>query len=414
MPTLTLYYDVVCPYAWIGFSQAERFAEHVGVALRLRPILLGGLFRAQGAPQEPMRSMSPNKARLNALDMLRQAALAGVPARWYPRHPQRTVRAMRLVVGAPEEHRPSLSRALYRAYWVDHREISDPAVVDAIAREQGLDPAIADTSEAREALFATTAEAADLGGFGVPIWRLTGAGEADGWWWGADRLPLVAAALGSTWPAPQPLPRAQDPLPITFFHDFSSPFSYLASRQIPTLATQEGTTVSWEPILVGALFNAIGTPNVPLLAMSPAKASYLARDMREQAEHRGIPFRMPSSFPLRTVLPLRVSLLAPAAIDPIYRAAWAEDRDIGQPDVLREVLDGAGLDGQALIEATADPTIKSRLRANTERAAALGACGVPTFMVGGQIFWGQDRLEMVRQAVRGWVGPSLTLPGAGP
>jgi 2-hydroxychromene-2-carboxylate isomerase len=406
MATLTLYYDIVCPYAYLGFSQAEAFARRHGVALVLRPILLGGVFKAIEAPQEPARAMSWSKARLNALDLLRQADLLGVPVAWHPRHPVRTVRAMRLLVGCDDPSRAALTAALYRAYWVEHRDLADPAVVDGVARAHGVDPGVADTPEARDALFAATAEAVALGGFGVPIWRLTDPAGLDRFWWGADRLPLVAAALGGEHAAPSPLPRSAVPLTITFFHDFSSPFSYLASRRIGALADAEGAALTWAPILVGALFNEIGTPNVPLLAMPPAKARYIGRDMVEQAAHAGIPFRMPSAFPLRTVLPLRVAIVAPEATQAIYAAAWAEDRDVGRPEVLRGVLDGAGLDGGALIAAAEDPAVKAALRDNTARAAAVGACGVPTFAVGEQVFWGQDRLEQVRQAVRGWRGPA--------
>ena len=414
MPTLTLYYDIVCPYAYLGFSQARAFADAVGVTLVLRPILLGGVFKALDAPQEPARAMAPAKARLNLLDMLRQADLLGVPAAWHPRHPVRTVRAMRLLVGCPDDARAALTAALYRAYWVEHRDLADAAVVDGIARAHGVDPAVADSAAARDGLFAATSEAVALGGFGVPIWRLSGLDGPDRWWWGADRLPLVARALGRTWPAPAPLPRAEAPRPVVFFHDFSSPFSYLASQQIEALVAEEGAELTWAPILVGALFNTIGTPNVPLLAMAPAKARYVGRDMHEQAEALGIPFRMPSHFPLRTVLPLRVALVRPAVTPAVYRAAWVDDADIGDPAVLRGVLDAAGFDGAGLVAAAEDSAVKLRLRENTAWAAQVGACGVPSFLVGGRLFWGQDRLEQVRQAIRGWDGPSSALPGAQP
>lgn len=406
MPVLTLYYDIVCPYAYLGATQAQAFADAMELELRWCPILLGGVFKALGTAQEPAATMSPAKARLNLLDMLRQAELLGVEAAWHPHHPVRTVRAMRLLVACPEAIRPALSLALYRAYWVEHRDVSDPAVLSEIALAHGVDPSLSTSSSAKEALFRTTAEAVELGGFGVPIWRLSGEGH-DRFWWGADRLPLVAAALGRSWPAPSPYAPSSEPRPITFFHDFSSPFSYLGNAQIDALAEAEWATVERVPILLGALFSQIGTPNVPLLAMAPAKATYLARDMREQAATRGIPFTMPSAFPLRTVLPLRVALLQPDATHAIYQAAWVHNLNIGQPEVLRNILDDAGFSGAALIEATQDPAVKARLRANTERAHQAGACGVPTFQVGGQIFWGQDRLEQVRQAVRGWRGPTL-------
>jgi 2-hydroxychromene-2-carboxylate isomerase len=407
MRTLTFYYDVVCPYAYLGSTLAPRLAEAAGVRLVWRPILLGGLFRHLEAPQEPARAMPPAKARLNALDMLRQADLLGVEASWHPRHPVRSVEAMRLLLGAPEAARPALTRALYRTYWVEHGDIAHEPTLDALARAHGVDPSVRRDPSVKARLHETTAEAAELGGFGVPIWRLTDEDGTDRFWWGADRAPLVARHLGVAWPAPAPRPRSPSPRPITFFHDFASPFSYLASTQVERLARDEGTTVSWVPFLLGALFREIGTPIVPMMAMNANKARYYARDMQDWARHWEVPFRMPSHFPLRTVAPLRVALQAPEATHHLYRAAWAEDRDIGDPDVLRQVLDEAGLDGAGLVEGTRDPAVKARLVANTERARAAGVCGVPSFVVGDQLFWGQDRLEMVRQAVRGWDGPTL-------
>lgn len=407
MATLTLYFDVVCPYAYLAFTQAARFAEHLDVELRYRPILLGGVYKALDSPQEPARAMSPAKARLNALDMVRQADLLGVPSSWHPQHPVRTVQAMRLIVGSPEPRWPELSAALYRAYWVEHADVSDAQVLHRIARDHGVDPAVIDSAQARATLYAHTAEAVELGAFGVPTFKLDFDDGTHRFWWGADRMVDVAAALGRDWAAPSPHPRSESPRPITFFHDFASPFSYLASRQIFKMAEVEGARVERVPILVGALFQAIGTPNVPLLAMAPAKAAYLARDMRDQAERLGIPFAMPSAFPLRTVTPLRVALVEPRVTDALYRAAWAEDRDIGDAAILRAVLDEAGFDGARLIERSSEPSIKDQLRQNTARAQAQGACGVPSFAVEDQIFWGQDRLEQVRQAVRGWNGPTL-------
>lgn len=405
MPTLTFYYDVVCPYAYLGSTQVQAIADAAGVALEWRPILLGGLFKSIEAPQEPARTMPPAKARLNTLDLVRQGDLLGQPIEWHPRHPVRSVSAMRLLVGCDPEVRPALTRALYHEYWVRHGDISDRATLARIADSHGVSDAVIDDPAVKAQLFENTAEATRIGGFGVPIWRITDDAGADRMWWGADRAHLVAAALGVDWPAPAPRPPTERALPITFFHDFSSPFSYLGSTQVGRLAAEEGADVEWVPILLGALFKGIGTPDVPLLAMSAPKARYYAQDMRDWADHWGVPFQMPSHFPLRTVAPLRVALQEPAVTPHLYRAAWAEDRNIGDPAELVAVLNEAGFEGPALLAGTQDPSIKAALRANTERAVAAGVCGVPTCQVGGMLFWGQDRLEQVRQAVRGWRGP---------
>lgn len=407
MPRLTFHYDVVCPYAYLGSTQVERLAEAADVEVTWNPILLGGVFKAIEAPQQPGLSMPPAKARLNTLDLLRQGDLLGQPVAWHPRHPVRSVSAMRLLAGCPAAVRPALSHALYRTYWVEHDDLSDREVLARVASEHGVDVSVIDDPAVKQRLFDTTARAVELGGFGVPIWEVHFDDGTSRFWWGTDRIHLVAAALGvPDWPAPGDRPRSDDPHPITLFHDCSSPFSYLASTQVERVAAEEGTTVEWVPMLLGAVFKQIGTPIVPMMAASAPKARYYAQDMRDWAAHWGVPFTMPSAFPLRTVAPLRVMIQEPATTPHLYRAAWAEDRNIGDPEVLAAVLDEHGFDGAALVAGTQDPAVKAQLVANTSRAVQAGVCGAPSFLVDGVLFWGQDRLEQVRQAVRGWKAPA--------
>jgi 2-hydroxychromene-2-carboxylate isomerase len=402
MPTLLFYYDIACPYAYIASTQIEALAARTGAALSWQPVLLGGIYKQLQSPQLPTTSWSAARATLGAQDLIRQAAWRGVPLQVPPTHPQRTVSAMRLLVATPPAQRGALTKALYRAYWVLGQDVTDRAVLDPLAAACGVDPAVIDSPEAREGLYASTAEAIAHGAFGVPSMVV-----GDTMWWGQDRLHLVAAALG----APRsPLPEPTGPPPvdrITFFHDFSSPFSYLASTQIEALARKYGVNIDWKPILLGALFREIGTPDVPLLTMSAAKRAYFERDMADWATWWRVPLRFPTAFPIRTVLPLRVALLEPLATRPLYRALWADDRDISQPDIVRAVLHEAGLD-PALVEATGQPAVKAKLRTNTAAARDAGACGVPTVQVGEQLIWGQDRLTMLADVLAG----RLTLTSA--
>ncbi len=193
---------------------------------------------------------------------------------------------------------------------------------------------------------------------------------------------------------------------VDFFYDFSSPYAYLGSTQIERVASRNGALLRWKPFLLGALFKKIGTPDVPMLAVSEAKRRYLAQDLRDWAEYWGVPLNWPSRFPMRTVLPLRLVLAVPEADRPrlshaIFSAYWAEDRDIADPAVLATLLD----DSAALERAQSDQAIKQALVELTTEAERAGVCGAPSFLVKGHLFWGQDRIDMVDRVLGGWNPP---------
>jgi 2-hydroxychromene-2-carboxylate isomerase len=197
---------------------------------------------------------------------------------------------------------------------------------------------------------------------------------------------------------------AADAETLTFYYDFSSPYAYLGATQVERVARDAGAPgviIRWRPILVGALFNAIGTPNVPLDEFPAAKRSYMLRDLLHWASHWDVPFR----FPMRTVAPLRMVYAAEAAggdvaalTHALFRAYWVDNRDLADPAVLATLGDVAGIDA---------PAVKAALRAATDEAIAAGVCGVPSFVARGQLFWGQDRLELVSRTLGGWDPPSL-------
>jgi len=387
---IALYFDVVCPYAYLAFTQLPALAQEAGRTLQLRPILLGGLMGTLEA--SPPRTEGP-KHRMTQIDLRRRAAWLGQRLEIPEAHPRRTVDAMRLLVAVEGPQRLALARALFEAYWLNGEDIADRAVLQRLATPFSLDVAAAVADPAvRQRLFSVTEEAHQAGVFGVPTVAVD-----DTLWWGVDRLDFVRAQLGLSSEAPRVGPRRGATLEL--FHDLASPFAYLASTQIERLAAEAGASLTWTPILLGALFRSIGTPMVPLHSFSAPRRAWMSGDVRRWADRWGVPFRFPSHFPLRTVTALRVTLVQPKTTGLLYRAAWEKDRDIGDPEVLRDVLDAGGFPGETLIEQTQDPQIKAQLRANTERAEALGVVGVPTVLVdGADLFWGQDRLDQVTEA----------------
>lgn len=195
MATFTFYYDVVCPYAYLASTQIEAMAARAGATIEWVPILLGGVFRAIGQADVPARAMPPAKQHLNLLDMKRYAALYGVPLQLHPRHPLRSVEAMRLLHAVEGEARVALTHALYRAHFADNRDISDKAVLAEYA-----DIANIDSPAVKDALRAATDRAVADGVFGVPGFVVDQRGQRF-LFWGQDRLFLVEKALGG-WEVP--------------------------------------------------------------------------------------------------------------------------------------------------------------------------------------------------------------------
>ncbi len=193
---------------------------------------------------------------------------------------------------------------------------------------------------------------------------------------------------------------------IEFFFEIGSPYSYLAATQIERVASEEGTDVVWRPMVLGAIFKETG--NRPP-AQVPAKGSYMFKDLLRWAERYGVEFNWPSNFPMNTIAAHRAILAAEdvhgaeaakALTLAIYKAYWVDDRDVSAPDVLAEVVEAQGLDVDAISGGVADQSIKDALREHTGEAQERGVFGAPTFFVGDEMFWGNDRLDFVREAVQ--------------
>ncbi len=196
---------------------------------------------------------------------------------------------------------------------------------------------------------------------------------------------------------------------IDFYFDFSSPYGYLASLRIDALAAKYGRSVTWRPILLGPAFKASG--NAPLIGQ-PLKGDYAKRDLVRTAKFMGIPFGMPTPFPIGTQnaarafywLADRDVALAKKVATALFHNYFVDGRDISSPEVVVEVASVSGADGAALATALADPVVKERLKKEVETSLANGVFGSPYTIVDGEPFWGADRLDHIEAWLKsgGW------------
>ncbi|HEX7936660.1 MAG TPA: 2-hydroxychromene-2-carboxylate isomerase [Paraburkholderia sp.] len=185
---------------------------------------------------------------------------------------------------------------------------------------------------------------------------------------------------------------------LEFWFDFGSNYSYLSVMRIEALAAARGVSIRWRPFLLGPIFRALGFDNSPFV-LQKEKGAYVWKDMERQCRKFGIALTRPSVFPRAALLAMRVALLGDerewiaAYCREIMQQNFVHDRDIGSLEVVSEALAKLGLPAQQIVaDAQADAN-KLRLRQQTETAAAKGIFGAPTFIVGDEMFWGNDRLE---------------------
>ena len=191
-----------------------------------------------------------------------------------------------------------------------------------------------------------------------------------------------------------------------FFFDFGGPNSYLAHKVLPDICAQTGAAVTYLPILLGGLFK-ITNNQAPLIryAETPAKRNYEMLEFDRFVKTHGLPFKMNPHFPLNSLHLMRGAVAAQHLgcfmpyVEAMMAAMWEDGANTGDAEVVRQVLDKADLDSGSLLTKADDPEVKAELAANTDKAAARGAFGVPTFFVDGEMFWGKERLGQLAEAL---------------
>jgi 2-hydroxychromene-2-carboxylate isomerase len=191
--------------------------------------------------------------------------------------------------------------------------------------------------------------------------------------------------------------------PLEFWFEFASTYSYLSAARIEAACTARGVTLVWRPFLLGPIFGAQGWTDSPF-NLYPAKGAYMWADMAREAGALGLPLVRPDIFPQNGLMAARVATAHPDApwiggfVRGVYAANFAQNRDISDPAVLRDVLSEVMDAPDAALASAQDPEVKAALKARTQEAMETGIFGAPSFVVDGTLFWGNDRLERALEA----------------
>jgi len=192
---------------------------------------------------------------------------------------------------------------------------------------------------------------------------------------------------------------------VEFFFDFGSPTAYLAYTQLPRIARECGADIAWLPMLLGGVFKATGNQSP---VMIKAKGAWMFVDLARWARRYGVPLALNPHFPINTLTLMRgavgMQMREPdrflGYVDAIYKATWQQSRNLNDPAVVAATLQEAGFDPAAMMALAGDPEVKQRLIATTDEAVQRGVFGAPTLFVGKEMFFGQDRLDFVREALK--------------
>ncbi len=190
-----------------------------------------------------------------------------------------------------------------------------------------------------------------------------------------------------------------------FWFDFGSSASYLAWTQLPALEAATGAKAVFKPMLLGGVFQATGNQSPVSI---PAKGKYIFEDFARFAQRYAVPFNRNPYFPINTLLLMRGAIALQMKGDArfmdycraMFNAIWVDALNMNDPATAAEALRKAGFDAQAVVALASEQATKDALKAATQAAVELGVFGAPTFFVGDQMFWGQDRLDFVKEALR--------------
>ncbi|WP_122700319.1 2-hydroxychromene-2-carboxylate isomerase [Pseudomonas viridiflava] len=192
---------------------------------------------------------------------------------------------------------------------------------------------------------------------------------------------------------------------VEFYFDLGSPTTYLAHTQLAKICADTQSELIYMPMLLGGVFKATGNASP---AMIPAKGRYMFQDLDRFAKRYGVQLRFNPHFPINTLILMRavtgMQMRQPQRfaefVDCLFKELWVEGRNLNDPQTVAAVLTENGFDPQEIIALTNDESVKAALKENTEAAIKRGVFGAPSMFIGDQLFFGQDRLDFVEEALR--------------
>lgn len=197
--------------------------------------------------------------------------------------------------------------------------------------------------------------------------------------------------------------------PVDFYFDFSSPYAFLSGLRIDDVARLYERDVAWKPVMLGVVFKTTGA--TPLLDQ-PLKGEYSRRDLLRAARLQGVDFAFPNQMPFAAIAPSRLfywleeqnPAQATAYAKAVFSTAFQQGIAVNSPEIAADVAARLGIDRDAALAACNAPAVKEKLRLANEQAIAAGVCGAPFFVIDGEPFWGNDRLDQVERwlATGGW------------
>jgi 2-hydroxychromene-2-carboxylate isomerase len=192
---------------------------------------------------------------------------------------------------------------------------------------------------------------------------------------------------------------------VEFYFDFGSPTTYLAWTQLPAICAETGATLTYRPLLLGGVFQATGNASPVTI---PAKGRFMLQDLQRFASRYRVPMQFNANFPINTLTLMRIAtgvqMHQPEQFESyvatVFKAMWVDAVNMGDPVIVAKVLTDAGFDAQQLLALAADPEVKDALKASTETAVKRGVFGAPSMFVDDVLYFGQDRLDFVREALQ--------------